>query len=98
MISSFLESFGIDITTWLLLLVIAWYLFRGARAGKRVGSVFSRVITYTVLILVTGAIAAALGWANLDVAAFVGDASAAFQWITQNGIEKVQELIKTVLP
>lgn len=86
MIADILESVGVNPGTWLMLFIIAWYLFRGAQAGQRATSVLGRTVTYSILILVSFGAAAALGYANLDIAAFLGDIHSAGAWLLDEGI------------
>ncbi|MDR5657284.1 hypothetical protein RH831_08835 [Halodesulfurarchaeum sp. HSR-GB] len=96
MFFDFLESFGVELGTWAMLFVIAWYLFRGARAGRRATSVLGRVVTYTVLILVSFGAAAALGYADLHLSTFVGDVGAVVKWGLDEGLVMVEQLIQSL--
>lgn len=91
-----LETFNVSLGTWAMLLVIAWYLFRGQRGARKAGSVLGRIITWAVLILVSFGIAAALGYANLDIGHFLADAGNAIAWAAKNAIPIARDLISGV--
>ena len=93
MLTDILASAGVNPGTWLMLFVIAWYLFRGARAGKKAGSVLGRAVTYAVLILVSFGAAAGLDYANLNVGAFLADAHALASWALSEGLTRVEGLL-----
>jgi len=96
-IFDFIESFGVDLGTWVFLIIIAWYLFRGARAGKKAGSLLGRVVFYGVLILVSFGLAAALGYANLSVGSFLTDAMNGIGWVASNVGPFIRDLISGVI-
>ncbi|UWG47047.1 hypothetical protein HSRCO_0753 [Halanaeroarchaeum sp. HSR-CO] len=96
MIAELLESVGVNPGTWLFLFVIAWYLFRGAQAGRRATSVLGRAVTYSVLILVSFGAAAALGYADLSPGAFLADVHAAGSWLLDEGIARVESVVSGV--
>lgn len=97
MIGTLLEMFNISLGTWAMLFVIAWYLFRGQRGAKKAGSILGRVVTYTVLILVSFGAAAALGYADLNIGAFLGDVMDAAGWLAKNAVPMVREAVSGVL-
>lgn len=96
MIRGILESVGVDPGTWLLLFIIAWYLLRGAQAGRKATSVMGRTVTYTILILVSFGAAAGLGYANLDIAAFLGDVQSAGSWLFDEGLTMAKNTVSGV--
>lgn len=73
MLGGLFSMFGVNPGVWLMLLVIAWYLFRGARAGRKAGSILGRAIMYVIIVLVSFGVAAAMSWADLHVAQFLSD-------------------------
>lgn len=97
MITGFLESVGVSPGTWLMLFVIAWYLMRGAQAGRKATSVLGRAVTYTVLVLVSFGAAAGLGYADLNITNFLDDVYAVGTWILEVGVTKAQSLLGGVL-
>lgn len=97
MIDALLEAAGIDLGTWALMLLVAWYLFRGARVGKQAGSVLGRVVTYLVLVFASGGIAMALGWAQLDLPHLLADVGAVLSWLASGGLGWVSDFLGGVL-
>lgn len=93
MIMEVLESLGLDIGTWTILLVVAWYLFRGARAGKRAGSLLGRVVSDVVLLLVTAGVSMALGWADLDLPHILADVTRLVSWLINDGLSWLINLL-----
>lgn len=93
MIMELLDSLGLDFGTWVILLVVAWYLFRGARAGKRAGSVLGRVVSDVVLLLATAGISMALGWADLDLPHILEDVSRLVSWLSSDGLSWLTDLL-----
>lgn len=97
MIGTLLEAFNVSLGTWAILFAIAWYLFRGARAGKKAGSVLGRAVTYAVLILISFGAASMLGYASLDIGHFLADAGAAIAWAAKNAAPMLRDLISGVI-
>lgn len=97
MIGEILEATGIDLGTWAIMLAIAWYLFRGARVGRRAGSLLGRAVIDACLILVTGAVAMALGWAELDLPHLLEDVSRLLSWLATDVLSWVLDLASGIL-
>ncbi|WP_158855591.1 hypothetical protein [Halorhabdus sp. CUG00001] len=93
MIFELVDSLGIDVGTWAILLVVAWYLFRGARAGRRAGSLLGRVVSDVVLLLVTAAVAMALGWADLDLPRILDHVSAGLTWLQSDALDMLSGVV-----
>lgn len=81
MLTELLDLVGVDLGVSAMLVIIAWNLFRGARAGKRAGSVLGRAITYVVIVLASFGLAAMLSWADLHVAAALADVTRWAGWL-----------------
>lgn len=96
MIVEALESVGVSPGTWLMLFVIAWYLMRGAQAGRKATSVLGRGVTYTVLVLVSFGAAAGLGYADLHITNFLGDVHAVGSWVLEVGVRKAHSYLSGV--
>lgn len=97
MLSSLLETFNLQLGTWAMLIFLAWYLFKGARAGKKVGSVLGRVVMHSIAILVSFGIAAALGYANIFPGQFLADLVGLIGWILEEGIKILWNAVQGLL-
>lgn len=89
MIGTILEAADLQLGTWAMLLFIAFYLFRGARAGKKVGAILGRAIMYGIAILVAFGLASALGWADIAPGKFISDIITAGGFLVEQVIERL---------
>lgn len=93
MLSEILNAAGLELGTWAMLIFIAFYLFRGARAGKKVGAVLGRAIMYGIAILVAFGLASALGWANLFPGQFIADTINAAGFLFNQVVERLLNFV-----